>query len=512
MYHESASMIEAMQIDAADLFAKSPYANFLYAVNMSIIKEYSRSVDYYKEARALYIKFTKKVPLELAMWQEYNDYKRGIYHNEIPVDEHLAGIVVNYPDSLYWKLVLADLEIYLQLGNLKRVEQVLENTRTPTHRKYADFLNYYAALYYKKKGNLTRAQEYLGNLERYSKDNRVITLATLERTRMLYDAGAISLAGAIQRLDSIRYHWRGDKLEYELLTQLADYYEKAGEVLLALRTYKYIKDAFANKINDLFITGQMVELYNKLFVHGRDIERLSDFEVISIFYEFKFLNPIGADGDDVILMIAKRMMNLDLLDNAISLLQHQVQYRLKGDKRVITAEHLATLYLMNDMPQRAIDILQNTDRDNIDFNRHIFRSRLKASAYAVLGRYSEALTLLEGDNSEHANSLRYDIFFRAGKWNDYIKGMEASILTKLASGEKVEDIDLIKIAVAYTNSGKFRALKNLRAMLKEPSTTVKAILDLLLLSNSPVDMGSVMKSMPIEKVPAMLQQYKSDLF
>lgn len=512
MYHESASMVEAIQIDTPELFAKSPYANFLYAVNMSIIKEYSRAVEYFREARNLYIAFTRSIPMELALWQDYNEYKLGLYTNDVPMDEHLAGLVKSYPENLYWKLALADLEIYLQLGQLDKVEVILEESRNPTSRKHADLLSFYTAMLYKKQNNIALARDYLSNLERRAISPRVVTMATLENTRMLRDNNAISLKNAIQRLDAVRYNWRGDKLEYELLIQLAEYYKQNNQDLEALRTFKYTKDAFGQKINDLYITAEMVELYNKLFVTDKTALQLSDFEAISVFYEFKFLNPIGADGDDVILMVAKNMMNLDLLDNAIDLLQHQVQFRLKGDKRVITAEHLATLYLMNNQPKQAIAALQITDQDNLDYSRHIDRTRLKASAYVADGRLNDALMLLKGDSSSNANLLRRDIFFKLNMWNEYIQQVEQETLSSIAGQENTDEVNVIKLAVAYANSGKFAALKNLQSLLSNPSKSLNAIIELLLLGNSKVDMDSVIKTMPIEKIPEILQQYKSDLF
>ena len=56
--------------------------------------------------------------------------------------------------------------------------------------------------------------------------------------------------------------------------------------------------------------------------------RISEWEYgpTDLFYEFKELNPIGEQGDDVIIAIAKRLVRLDLLENAADLLRHQINH------------------------------------------------------------------------------------------------------------------------------------------------------------------------------------------
>src|SRR5690606_20321390 len=162
--------------------------------------------------------------------------------------------------------------------------------------------------------------------------------------------------------------WRGDQLEYEILMQLAGYYKDNNGIMNSLRIYQYIQTAFNNKISNFYITSEMARIFNEVFLPGGVAETMDDFSAVALFYEFKELNPIGEQGDDVILGIAKRLVRLDLLENAEDLLRHQIKYRLQGEKRIANADNLAVVLLMNKKPNEAMLILDDTDRDNFSFN------------------------------------------------------------------------------------------------------------------------------------------------
>ena len=100
---------------------------------------------------------------------------------------------------------------------------------------------------------------------------------------------------------------------------------------------------------------------------------MDSFDSVSLYYEFKDFIPIGSKGDELILSIAKKMLDLDLFEETIKLLEHQIQYRLRDKDKVITATHLAMIYLINKEPSKAIKILSYTDNENLLYNEHQIR-------------------------------------------------------------------------------------------------------------------------------------------
>lgn len=113
---------------------------------------------------------------------------------------------------------------------------------------------------------------------------------------------------AIESLGSLKFDWRGDQLEYEILMQLAIYYKTTKDIMNALRTYNYIQSAFNNKVSNFYITSEMAKIFNDVFLPGGLGEDMDDFTAVALFYEFKELNPIGKQGDNVIIAIAKRLL------------------------------------------------------------------------------------------------------------------------------------------------------------------------------------------------------------
>lgn len=112
----------------------------------------------------------------------------------------------------------------------------------------------------------------------------------------------------------------------------------------SLRTYKYIQAVFDNKVSNFYLTSEMAQIFNDVFLPNELGNKMDDFTAVALFYEFKVLNPIGKN---VILSIAKCLVRLNLLKNTAELLRHQVKYCLKGEKRVSNAERWLIILIMD---------------------------------------------------------------------------------------------------------------------------------------------------------------------
>lgn len=335
----------------------------------------------------------------------------------------------------------------------------------------------------------------------------------IELTKLELDNQTISLDVAIKRLTALKFTWRGDKLEYDLLMLLASYYKKAGDNINALRTYKYIESAFNNTVSNFYITSEMVRIFNKLFLSPEFETQVDDFNAVALFYEFKELTPIGPQGDEVIIGIAKRLMRLDLLEEAAKLLNHQVKYRLSGEKRVITADQLAIILLINKKPLEAIEILDSTELENFKFHEHQYRLRLRARALIDLKKYDQALEHLKDDFSDDAEILKREAVFRAEKWNDYIQ----IVSTKLPQDIQVEMNpqlvqDILRLAIAYYKQNDQVELQNLSKIVGGKNEYLKNTIDLLLTTNTPVDYKNLDKTLNINQMQTLLNKYKQYMF
>ena len=150
--------------------------------------------------------------------------------------------------------------------------------------------------------------------------------------------------------------------------------------------------------------------------------------------------------------LADRLVAVDLLDQAAELLQHQVDHRLKGAARSQVAARLATVYLMNRKPDRALASLQQSRSSELAGDLREQRLLLEARALSDIGRHPLALEIISAMKGREVLRLRADIMWTAKRWR------EAAELLELLYGErwnnataltKSERIDVMRTAIAY---------------------------------------------------------------
>ena len=87
------------------------------------------------------------------------------------------------------------------------------------------------------------------------------------------------------------------------------------------------------------VAARMSAVFTGLFYKSRS--DLPPLLALTLFEEFKELTPPGEEGDAVILNLAERLVEIDLLDRAAGVLETQVEFRLKGQARARVAARLA---------------------------------------------------------------------------------------------------------------------------------------------------------------------------
>jgi hypothetical protein len=209
------------------------------------------------------------------------------------------------------------------------------------------------------------------------------------------------------------------------------------------------------------------------------------------------------------------MLNLDLLNMAIDILQHQVTYRLRGADRIVTANHLALVYLMDKKPKESLRVMEETDKENIDFVGYKQRSELKAKALIDLGRYQEAIGCMKDDPSDDAVALRLEAYFKANKWSDYIDLSAPILRQKIDAGEMIkgdQSQDLLRLAISYSMLSRISDLDYLSDNIKTENKDLKNVIDFLKETNHPVNPHSIDKSLNIDRMKSFVDGQKALLF
>lgn len=272
--------------------------------------------------------------------------------------------------------------------------------------------------------------------------------AQFARSEVLLRTKAISLDQAIENLERLRYAWRGDAFELKLLDRLGHHYMAKGDYSAGLGTLRATVTYFGKSARTKRIAKEMSAIFRRLFL-GNEADKLPAVKALALYYDFRELTPIGTDGDEMIRHLVDRLVKVDLLDRAAELLKHQVTYRLKGTPQAQVAARLAVIYLLDDKPQKALDILKETRQPRLPPELARRRRYLEVQGVTQTGDYKQALKLLAGDASDEADALRGDIFWRSQDWPRLAEHVERQLglrwqsKTPLAPHERYQVLRLV---------------------------------------------------------------------
>jgi tetratricopeptide (TPR) repeat protein len=244
---------------------------------------------------------------------------------------------------------------------------------------------------------------------------RIAMPAQMRAARLNLALGRSKSDDTLDKLNGLRYRWRGDDAELELLSTIGDIYLGQGRYRQALETLKSSGQQFAGRPDALPIQAKLNTAFRGLFLDGQ-ADGLQPVEALGLFYDFRDLTPIGADGDEMVRRLARRLMDVDLLDQAADLLQYQIDNRLQGVAKASVASDVAAIQLMNRQPEKALQALWKTRTSLLPKPVMAERRILEARALTELGRTEHALEVLGPDNSGDAMDIRADIAWRDKDW------------------------------------------------------------------------------------------------
>ena len=513
MLPEALGALELIELNK-EFITQNPESPIFKAVILAMLEKNKQSQEILKPYLDNKIKGLLKA--EATLWYNYNKYKLGEDIEALGVSRYINSFISKYPDFLYWPIIFSEFEISTKNNNHTIAEQLFRTIRIPNTTENEDSLNYFKASFYRKNGKNNLANNYYDSIKSNLQDSKNYARAELDQTDMLLKSGQIKAEEAIQRLDKLKFIWRGDELEYRILMKRAEYEESLQNFVPALRTYKYLLDSFPNSNGSVYITHQMADIYNNfIFSKGGVASQMDDFDLVALFYEFREFTPIGKTGDQIVLMIAKRLINLDLLDEAEQILSHQIKYRLAEKEKIVTGDHLAAVYIMNKKSKLAIETLNDTDLINFGFLEHLSRQRLKAKAYLELKNYQSALEILQSDDSTDARTMKEEAYFRSGGWENYTLLAESTILP-LISIEKTlpenHEKEAFRLAISYSMQNKLDELKYLASKLKTNNPTLKNAINFIASTNNPIDVEKLESKFNIKQVDKYFDSIIDKLF
>lgn len=268
----------------------------------------------------------------------------------------------------------------------------------------------------KKRDQISRARKlWQGIIETGGRQGRA--KAKLADVTTALELKEIEPAEAIEELEKLRFAWRNGVFEFDLLQTLGRLYADVGDLRRSLVTLREAATYFKDIKGVQNLTEDMRRLFRRFYLDG-EADRLRPVVALGLYNEFRELTPSGRDGDRMIRKLAERLIDVDLLNQAAELLEHQVRYRLAGTEKIETGTRLAQILLMDDRPADAVEALDISDSKDMPADSARDRRFMRAEAQLKMKRPKAALATIARDHDDRFDLLRAQIYWQSGKWND----------------------------------------------------------------------------------------------
>ncbi len=386
---------------------------------------------------------------ETAIWRGYAHALLGEWPEAHESFENGAFLLDRYPGELAERISIQAAEAALRNGNIVAAQDHLDridmlHDRQRPDRRGRAALNFLRGELMRQTGDNRRAIRHWQAAAKQG-DRLYRVRAELALTELQSASDELTPAEAAEKLEGLRFAWRGDAMETAIGEALGGMYMEAGnpregfDVLrgTAARAAPEAAAAIAEKMRSEFA---------RLFVEG-EADALSPVVAYALYRDFEELAPRGADQVRAGRQLAERLVEIDLLDHAAALLTDVMDE--DGAQRLAVGARLAAVHLLNRNPQEALDVLDALGEGDDTFAEGL--RLLRARSLSELGRTEDALTVLDGLSSLEADRLRADVLWAAERWDQAAEAL-AALMPSLESGALSEaDAQLVlKQAVALT--------------------------------------------------------------
>ncbi len=380
-------------------------------------------------------------------------------------------VIASYPAWVRDRFHFAAIRSALETGDVAMAEQLLDGMDFPGLN--AEQTSLYLLMngrISELRGREAEAIDIYGQV--IAADIRPTRAEAIYRTLYLLDkAGKLNLAKATETLAAEALLWRGNPLEADMLKMLADFFFRSGDYRSGFETVRQAVATYPESPPVNALRDQAQAVFSDLFLNGR-ADSLGPVDALSLYYDFRALTPPGTRGDEMIRNLARRLVRVDLLEQAATLLEYQLENRLRGVAKTQVAADLAIIYLANRRPQDALRVLNATRLPDIPDALARQRRVLEARALLDGGRDQLALDMVRDMTGSDVVQLRIDAQWKAKRYSQAGEIIEALYADPVGAPLTPNArMSLIKAAVGYVLAEDRFGLARLRSKFGEAMVT-----------------------------------------
>lgn len=381
----------------------------------------------------------------------------------------------NYPPHVAIPLALTLAEVALRAGDEQRSYDLLSIARNFSDDMTLPFkasLLYLRGERYRQSGDFKRAERYWKQ-SRDLGDDLYRVKADLALTHLEKQQKKIGNNKVIDRLERVRYAWRGDDLEANVSYWLGRAYFEDGQYVKGLNIMRDAAGFASGPHLGQRITADMTEEFQNIYLSDH-LTELPAPDAGALYERFSELVPQDERGDEIGRRLADHLINAHLFEKASEILSDQLENRAQGDLAYKIAMDLSSMEQKRRNYTKSLEYLKTAESylnqsDALKADSKNYRAIVlqRAAAWSRIGREADALDLLfEQPPTTPINKLRVDIAWRYGSWADAAEALQY-LLDELDTDPN-EDLTpqqadlLLRRAVALNLGGDRIRLANLR--------------------------------------------------
>ena len=462
---ESRAILSLMQEEDSELIKDAKFKAVLGVAELRLLN--------FERAKELLASPELNAEPDVFLWRGLVEEAQGNYQQAMASFERGHNHVEAYEDAVGAVFRLAHLRAVLKEGRYDDANWELARLhRMNLIPRQAAELNYLEGNLLENLGEFDEAMAFYAAVDE-NKNRHAYALANYAMIKGELEKRVLSVEEAIDRLEQLRFAWRGDDFELDILTHLSEVYLNDGQYRRALETMRGTailapESEYARKL-----TKSMVDLFRTLYMEGQS-ERMPPVSALALYYDFRELTPLGNEGDQMIRRLSERLVAVDLLDQAADLLDHQVRFRLEGVPQAIIANRLAKVYILDNKPEKAAEILRLTRNIKVPDDIEKERKLVDARVLTELEKYEQAEVTIEGLTGAEAMLLRSDIYWGDQNWRKTTQIVEELLGGRWQSPETMDARErqyLMRMVISLSMMGDRAGLDTVRGQYAEHMKT-----------------------------------------
>lgn len=342
---------------------------------------------------------------------------------QLPVN---AGLLEGYTSPMKERLALSVAEVALRDGQIDQAKALLgqvEPIKDSLTAQQATTYTYLQGELARQTGDTAKATELWESL-RKSPDDYYRARSGLALVALGEQKKDLKTEDAIDRLEGLRYAWRGDELEIDIASRLGDLYVARNEYLRGLAILRSAAKVTDSPKAQERIKARMHEIFAGLLT-PQGLAKLSPVQALTLYREFGDLLPPGAEGQAMVRALSEKLAENGMLESAQGLLQQQGKTPATPLDGAAVNLRLAALALRDRNAESALGYIDVADKQLATVKVADAAAKQRESALLRARAYSQqnkaeaalsALSLLQPDDD--VLSLRADIAWKAGDWNE----------------------------------------------------------------------------------------------